>query len=186
VSSAGAEPGDGPPGRQRSGEGRSRRASRPLSSGSAFDAGLRIIVRRDHSVVELRRKLFLRGYDQAEIDSAQARLMEHGFLGDQTFAEHYVRRRSRSLGPLAISAELAARGVDRETAERALERLDPHKQLLAAHRLADRLAGNTRYASYRELLHSVGAKLLRRGFPMNVARAVCEGVWRGTGDTPDP
>jgi len=157
----------------------------PAERPSAFDAGLRMIVGRDHSVIELRRKLGRKGYLEAEIDAAQERLIEHGFLGDRRFAERYARRRSRSLGPLAISAELAARGVDRELVDAALERLGPHTQLLAAHKLADRLAGNTRYASYRELLHSVGAKLLRRGFSMDVARKACDGLWPGTADPPD-
>ena len=143
-----------------------------------------MIVGRDHSVVELRRKLGRKGYSDAEIDAAEARLIEHGFLSDRRFAERYARRRSRSLGPLAISAELAARGVDRELVDAALERLGPHTQLLAD-KLADRLAGSTRYSSYRELLHSVGAKLLRRGFSMDVARKACDGLWPGTATAPD-
>ena len=136
-----------------------------------------MIVGRDHSVAELRRKLQRRGYPEEEIDAAQERLMEHGFLGDRRFAERYARRRSHSLGPLAISAELASRGVDRDLVEAAIERLGPHTETLAAHKLADKLAGNTRYASYRELLHSVGAKLLRRGFSMDIARKACDDLW---------
>src|SRR5438034_9129188 len=112
--------------------------------------------------------------------------MANGWLGDRRFAERYARRRSRSLGPMAISAELAARGVDRELVEAAIERLGPHTQYLAAHKLADKLAGNTQYASYRELLHSVGAKLLRRGFSMEVVRKACDGLWPGTSDEPRP
>src|SRR5438067_11901308 len=126
-----------------------RRSSKPTPTVSAFDAGLRMIVGRDHSVAELRRKLGRRGYREAEIDVAEARLMQNGWLGDRRFAERYARRRSRSLGPMAISAELAARGVDREDVDAAIERLGPDTQYLAAHKLADRLAGNTRYASYR-------------------------------------
>jgi len=160
-----------------------RRTSKPPPApGGAFDAGIRLLATRGHSRAELRRKLLRRGYDQPAIEAAETRLLEAGLLNDRVFAELYVRRRSRSLGPLAISAELAARGVDRELADAAVDRLGPHKQLLAAHRLADRLAGNTRYASYRELLHSVGAKLLRRGFSMTIARAACEAVWDGTSE----
>ena len=161
-----------------------RRSTKPVPTVSAFDAGLRMIVGRDHSVAELRRKLGRRGYPDVEIDAAQERLMANGWLGDRRFAERYARRRSRSLGPMAISAELAARGVDRELVEAAIERLGPHTQYLAAHKLADKLAGNTQYASYRELLHSVGAKLLRRGFSMEVVRKACDGLWPGTSDEP--
>lgn len=156
-----------------------RRSSKP-PEGSAFEAGLRLIARRDHSSWEIRQKLLKRGYDDAEVAAAEERLIERGFLGDSAFALQYVRRRSRTHGVMAISAELAARRVDRETAEAALARVAPHAQVLAAHRLARRLAGNTQFASYRELLHSVGARLLRRGFPMDVARDACKGLWRGT------
>ena len=162
-----------------------RRSSKPPPTTGAFDAGIRLIAGRAHSRAELRRKLLRRGYDQAAVDAAEARLLEVGFLNDVVFAERYVGRRSRSVGPLVLSSELAARGVDREIADSAVERLPAHKQLLAAHRLADRLAGNTRYASYRELLHSVGAKLMRRGFSMGIARAACDGLWDGTLDTAD-
>ena len=156
-----------------------RKSSKP-PDGSAFDAGLRLLAQRDHSSWEVRQKLLKRGYPEAEVAAAEARLIEKGLLGDRGFAFHYVRRRSRTHGLLAISADLAARRVDRETAEAALARVAPHAQVLAAHRVAGRLAGNTQFASYQELLHSVGARLLRRGFPMDVARAACKDLWRGT------
>ena len=156
-----------------------RKRSKP-PEGSAFDAGLRMIAMRDHSSWEIRQKLLKRGYPEADVAAAEARLIEMGFLGDRGFAFQYVRRRSRTHGLLAISAELGAKRVDRDTAEAALARVEPHAQLLAAHRLAHRLAGNTEFGSYRELLHSVGARLLRRGFPMDVARAACKDLWRGT------
>ena len=150
----------------------------------AFDAAVGLLARRAHSQAELRRKLGRRGYDEAEVEAAVARLAELGLQSDRGFAEGHVRRRSRSLGPLALSAELAARGVDRETADRALGSLSLDAQVLAAHRLADRLAGNMAFASYRELLRSVGAKLLRRGFSIPVARAACEALWTGTSIIP--
>ena len=156
-----------------------RKSSKP-PEGSAFDAGLRLLAQRDHSSWEVRQKLLKRGYPEAEVAAAEARLIEKGLLGDRGFAFHYVRRRSRTHGLLAISAELAARRVDRETAEAALACVAPHAQVLAAHRVAGRLAGNTQFASYRELLHSVGTRLLRRGFPMDVARDACKDLWRGT------
>lgn len=136
-------------------------------------------MRRDHSRWEVVQKLTRRGYPADEVAAAEARLTELGFLEDRAFALQYVRRRSRTHGLLAISGELAAKRIDREAAEAALARLAPHAQILAANRLASRLAGNAEFASYRELLHSVGTKLLRRGFPMDVARAACQNVWRG-------
>ncbi len=151
----------------------------------AFDAAVGLMARRAHSQAELRQKLGRRGYDEAEVEAAVTRLMEVGLQSDRVFAEGHVWRRSRSLGPLALAAELASRGVDRETADRALAGLSPQAEVLAAHRLAGRLAGNTEFATYQALLRSVGAKLLRRGFSIPVARAACDAVWTGTSNTPE-
>jgi regulatory protein len=115
-----------------------------------------------------------------------ARLADLGYLDDAGFAAGHVRRRSASLGPLALSAELAARGVDREVARQALSGLSPQAQLAAATRLAAKDAGRKRPAGYKELLDSAGPKLLRRGFSSSIAREACWAAWRGTPDTSEP
>jgi regulatory protein len=172
-----------------------RRSSKPPPAGrartgrtseSAYEAGVRLLARRAHSRAELRRKLARRGYDDEDVAGAMRRLGELGYLDDAAFAAGHVRRRSASLGPLALSAELAARGVDRRVAGGALATFDHEAQLAAATRLAARLSGRNRPAGYRELLDSVGAKLLRRGFPETVAREACRTIWRGTAGTSDP
>jgi regulatory protein len=117
------------------------------------------------------------------VHGALVRLAELGYVNDAAFADGHIRRRSRSLGPLALSAELSARGVARETADRAVAGLTPAAQLAAAIGLAQRLAGRKVAASYRELLDSVGPKLLRRGFSMGIAREACRAVWTGTAET---
>ena len=152
----------------------------------AYDAGIRLLARRAHSRSELRRKLGRRGYDEVEIDEVVSRLAQAGYLDDRAFAEGHVRRRSASRGPMALAAELAARGVERRLAGAALQGFDRPAQVAAATHLAARLAGNVPPAGYRELLASIGAKLLRRGFPEGVAREACRAVWLGTASTPQP
>lgn len=147
---------------------------------------MRLLAGRAHSRAELRGKLARRGYEEGDVHAAMARLAELGHLDDALFAEGHVRRRSRSLGPLALSAELAHRGVDRRLAAEALEGLDLPAQVAAATRLAERLVARKRPPGYRELLDSVGAKLLRRGYSMGVAREACRVVWDGTVRLPDP
>jgi regulatory protein len=141
---------------------------------------------RAHSRLELQRKLKRRGYGEDEVVGALGRMAEMGYLDDRKFAEGHVRRRSEGRGPLALAAELAARGVDRPAADAALGTFDRAAQVAAATTLARRLAGDRRPAGYRELLDSVGAKLLRRGFSMGVAQEACRAVWRGTDTTSGP
>ena len=118
-----------------------------------------------------------RGYVEEEIDFALARLVELGYVDDRSFADGYIRRRSGSLGPLALSAELAARGVDRSVADLALTAVDFEAQLESATRLPERLCARNRPPGYRELLDSVGPKLLRRGFSLSIAREACRVAW---------
>jgi regulatory protein len=143
------------------------------------------MARRAHSRAELRRKLARRGYPDQEVAEAVARLAEMRLQDDGQFAEGHVRRRSSSRGPLALSAELAARGVDRGVADQALAGFTPEAQLASAIELAERLAGRSRPAGYQELLNTVGTKLVRRGFSPMVVRAACRVVWTGTSGTSD-
>jgi regulatory protein len=135
---------------------------------------------RAHSRVELLRKLGRRGYTSAEIDSAMVRLHELGYLNDSTFAEGLVRYRSASRGPRALSAELAARGVDRAQADAAVAAFDTDAQLASATVLAERLYARRPVSGYREMLDSVGSKLMRRGFSATTVRAACRTVLAGT------
>jgi regulatory protein len=162
-----------------------RRSSSPPAV-PALDAGLRLLAVRSHSRHELRRKLGRRGYTVEDVDRAVARLVELGYLDDASFAAGHVRRRSASLGPLALAAELAARGVDREVATQAVAGLSPAAQLAAAVHLVARQGGRKGAASYKELLDSAGTKLLRRGFSPAIAREACRAVWQGTLDTSEP
>jgi regulatory protein len=142
--------------------------------------GLRILAQRSHSRFELRRKLGRRGYDEAEVEAAVTRLVELRYLDDRLFAEGHVRRRSSGLGPRALSAELAARGVDRESAAHAVAGFDADAQLAAATRLTERLAARKSFAGYGELLNTVGSKLVRRGFAPGIVRSACRAFWIGT------
>jgi len=134
--------------------------------------------------MELKRKLGRRGHSPEEIESALTRLKELGYLDDRSFAESLVRRRGAARGPMALSAELAARGVERAQADAAVSGFEPEAQLASATRLAERLYAKRQPASYRETLEAVGTRLLRRGFSSSVVRAACRAVLAGT--SPDP
>ena len=152
----------------------SRRRKPP--TGTAYDAGIRLLARRAHSRAELRQKLARRGFERGDVDATIVRLAEMGYLDDAAFARGLVRRRSGSRGALALSAELAAKGIDREGTAAALAGLDEDAQLAAATRLAERLYAARPSPGYPEMLDSVGAKLARRGFPAGVVRAACRAV----------
>jgi regulatory protein len=132
--------------------------------------------------MELQRKLGRRGHSAEEIDSALARLKELGYVNDKSFAEGLVRHRAASRGPRALSAELAARGVERAQADSAVAAYAPEEQLASATRLAERLYARHPGLGYRETLDGIGSKLVRRGFSATIVRAACRAVLSGTED----
>jgi regulatory protein len=168
-----------------------RRTSRGPATKSRADRGsedpvpaaIGLLARRAHSRSELNLKLRRRGYAPEAVDTAMTRLVELGYLDDRSFARGLVRQRGAVRGPLALSAELAAKGVDRAQADAALAEFDPQAQLLSATRLAERLHARRPVTSYHEMLDGVGSKLLRRGFPATVVRAACRSVLFGAPPT---
>jgi regulatory protein len=144
-----------------------------------------LLARRAHSKWELARKLRMKGFAPDAVDTAMARLVELGYLNDSSFAKGLVRRRAALRGPRALSAELAARGVGRAEADEAVSGFDEEAQLVSATRLAERLYARKAGIGYREMLDTVGTKLLRRGFPTPIVRAACRSVLLGTAQPPE-
>ena len=144
-----------------------------------------MLARRDHSRVEMERKLARRGHTPEEIESALVRLVELGYLNDLTFAEGLVRHRSVSRGPRALSAELAQRGIGRAQADRALASYTEAMQMASAMRQIVRTYGKREITGYREMLDHVGNRLLRMGFSTTIVRGACRAVLAGTEKSPE-
>ncbi len=90
---------------------------RPAASKVAMD----MLARREHSALELRRKLVTRGYTDDDIDAALASLRRDRLQSDERFAEAYVHSRvGAGMGPVRIRHELRERGVDESLIESAL------------------------------------------------------------------
>ena len=77
---------------------------------------LNYLTRRDHSQSELAQKLRGKKFPHDDIQAHIASLAQEGLLNDSRFAENYCRyRRAKGYGPLRISMELQARGINAET-----------------------------------------------------------------------
>lgn len=76
---------------------------------------------REHTKVELHRKLMAKGFAADEIAKVVQELEKQGLQSDKRFTESYVAMRSkRGFGPIRIKAELCERGVDQELIEQIL------------------------------------------------------------------
>jgi regulatory protein len=76
-------------------------------------SALDLLARREHSRLEMLRKLKLRGASADQCEAVIEQLQEDGLLSDERFCEAYVHSRvQRGYGPQRLSEELRERGVD--------------------------------------------------------------------------
>ncbi|ASJ72469.1 regulatory protein RecX [Granulosicoccus antarcticus] len=91
----------------------------------AYGAAIRLLASRDHSVVELTRKLKQREHGSVAIDAALVELIEANYVNDARYAELYAEQRmNHGYGPLSIRSKLATRGLDSHHVRRAMQLLD--------------------------------------------------------------
>lgn len=134
---------------------------------SAYRTALRAIERRGYARADLARRLFRKGHARSAVEAALDQLAAIGLLDDGAFAEHYVATRSaRGRGPMRLTRDLLAMGVERRVIDRALaaHQADagesPEVPRALASKRAAQLGNLPRAAKRRRLL----AYLARRGF----------------------
>lgn len=77
---------------------------------------LRLLARRDHSRVELERKLGPHAGSSTVVAGILDALVQKKQLSDERYAEQRVHQLARKYGASRIAQELRAKGVDHETA----------------------------------------------------------------------
>ncbi len=95
-------------------------------------AATKYLAIREHSALELSRKLLGKQYDAIEVDNVLNDLKSQSLLSDERFTEHYVRyRKNKGFGSLHIQKELRERGVNEELITRYVDANDDSwKQLV--------------------------------------------------------
>ena len=77
-----------------------------------YSAALKMLMRREHSKLELFNKLQLKGYDEEIVDRAITQLAEQNYQSDERFAEAFILMRfNQGKGPVKITSELKLRGI---------------------------------------------------------------------------
>jgi regulatory protein len=128
---------------------------------------------------ELRRYLAQKGRPPETVDAVLARLAEYHYVDDQVFALNWVenRQRFRPRGARLLRAELAQKGVDRDTIDQAIADAGADERALALAAAEHKLAG-LRAADYQEFGRKLGGFLLRRGFAPDVVWEVVRDLWK--------
>jgi regulatory protein len=88
-----------------------------------YDTAVRALMRRAHSVHEMKQKLERRSDNKLLVQVVMARLRENGQIDDARYAKQFARQRteSRKQGKFRIARDLRARGVPDRHIEPALE-----------------------------------------------------------------
>lgn len=149
---------------------------------TALTRAVSLLSRREHSALELRRKLLQRGFEESEVEQALARLSERGLQDDARFAQTLGRFRAGSgHGPQRLRAELAQHGLSSEqVAEAVAAAGDAEEWQQRALELAQR--------RWPQGVHDLREKrrladfLARRGFAMEHIRWVVQALSKSVAD----
>ena len=132
---------------------------------------LGLLARREHSRLELRRKLQRRLPETPVLEQVLDDLEQGGYLSDLRYAESMSRTRSgRGYGPLRVRAELTGKGVGGDMVSRALRTQEADWVSLATQALRKRFGidGGERDLTLRGKQYRF---LAQRGFSAEQIRA---------------
>ncbi len=138
-----------------------------------YDAAIKILTRRAHSVSEMKKALIRRTADEDLIQKVIARLKQNGYIDDARYAQQFARQRTegRKQGKFRVARDLRARGVPDRHIEAALEEAAQNTDEAAVVRQRiDRKLRASRGEIDDKKLASMYRSLLRAGFSADVIR----------------
>jgi regulatory protein len=151
----------------------------------AKEDAYRLLSFRSRAEREITDRLRRKGYEETVITETVESLRASGFLDDETFAAGWVEARGRTRGSRALAHELRLKGVDAETASRALaEARDGETEREAALAAAVKKVGQRPVDQSREARAKLAAFLLRRGFGWDTIRPTLNALY-GRADEDD-
>ena len=134
---------------------------------------LGLLVRREHSRLELTRKLAARGVEREDAQAAVDKLSQAGWQDEQRFAHSLVRNRAAAgYGPLHIRAELGTHRLPAELVAEAMTQYEGDWQQNACDLLARRFPHGVEEMMQKRKAMDL---LARRGFPMEIIRRLVQG-----------
>tara|TARA_B000000477_G_scaffold19407_1_gene16695 strand:- start:3254 stop:3631 length:378 start_codon:yes stop_codon:yes gene_type:complete len=72
-----------------------------------------MLMRREHSKLELSQKLQAKGFDIVDVNSSISKLVQQNYQSDDRFSEGFILMRfNQGKGPVKIASELKMRGID--------------------------------------------------------------------------
>ena len=123
---------------------------------------MELLLYRNRTEAELRKKLLEREYSEEETEAAIQYVKSYGYLNDRAYAEQYVLSRSAGKGRAALKRDLRAKGLEEGQIEEALAGL-PEDDTETILDLIRKRAGEPHKMEDKEYRRLFGF-LARRGF----------------------
>jgi regulatory protein len=146
-----------------------------------YDAALRALMRRAHSVHEMKKKLERRSDNKLLVQLVVARLKENGLIDDARYAKQFARQRteSRKQGKFRIARDLRGRGIPDRHIEAALEETakTTDEGAMVRQRIERKLRSFRGEIDEKKMASMYGS-LLRAGFSTDVVRRELKAVTR--------
>ena len=138
-----------------------------------YDAAIKILMRRAHSISEMKKSLARRCEDQKLVKNVIERLKRENLIDDARYARQFTRHRAqaRKQGQFRIARELRARGVHIRHIETALkESAKETDPALVVRQRIERKLRVFRGEIDEKKLASLYRSLIGAGFPADVIR----------------
>jgi regulatory protein len=143
-----------------------------------YEVAVRALMRRAHSVHEMKQKLERRSENKLLAQVVMARLKENGMIDDARYAKQFARQRteSRKQGKYRVARDLRARGIPDRHIALALDEVaqNTDEAAMVRTRIERKLRSyRGRDASKKideKRMASIYASLLRAGFSADVVR----------------
>jgi len=151
-----------------------------------YEVAVRALMRRAHSVHEMKQKLERRSDNKLLVQVVMARLRENGMIDDVKYAKQFARQRTqtRKQGKYRVARDLRARGIPDRHIDSALEEVaqTSDEPAMVRQRIERKLR------SYRgeideKKMASIYGSLLRAGFSADVVRRELKAIVKE--DVPD-
>lgn len=138
-----------------------------------YDAAIKTLMRRAHSVHEMKKALARRCEDEKLVKTVLDRLKHNGLIDDERYAKQFTRHRAetRKQGEFRIARDLRARGVPDRHITAAIKEVSKESDPAAVLRTRiDRKLRLLRGEPDEKKIASLYRSLLRAGFPADLIR----------------
>jgi regulatory protein len=146
-----------------------------------YETAVKALMRRAHSVHEMKKSLERRTDDKGMIKAVLDRLKRQGMIDDARYAKQFTRQRAeiRKQGKFRIARELRARGIPDRHIDMALEESakETDERAIVRQRIERKLKLFRGEIDERKIA-SLFRSLLRAGFPADIIRAELRAVTR--------